>query len=89
MDDVNKFPCSTLSSRQIPACDTLLVEVDLGFYVKKKVRLARINAPELTANALAGSHPTSCAWAKVPPRRFASGFTNTEVKTRPLRPLPG
>lgn len=32
--------------------DTLLVEVDLGFYVKKeeKVRLARINAPELTAD---------------------------------------
>ncbi|WP_416867014.1 MAG: hypothetical protein ACMVP2_05735 [Imperialibacter sp.] len=56
MDDVNKFPRSTLSSRQIPACDTLLVEVDLGFYVKKeeKVRLARINAPELTADALAG-----------------------------------
>jgi len=32
--------------------DTLLVEVDLGFYVKKeeKVRLARINAPELSAD---------------------------------------
>ncbi|MEQ9099710.1 MAG: hypothetical protein RIF36_21830 [Imperialibacter sp.] len=45
--------------------NTLFVEVDLGFYVKKeeKVRLARINAPELTADALAGSHPTSCGLA--------------------------
>jgi hypothetical protein len=54
--------------------NTLLVEVDLGFYVKKeeKVRLARINAPELTADALAGSRPTSCGWPKAPGQRPGS-----------------
>ncbi|MEQ8417346.1 MAG: hypothetical protein RIB71_22870 [Imperialibacter sp.] len=68
--------------------------MDLGFYVKKeeKVRLARINAPELTADALAGSHPTSYAWQRAPnrpcpsrgqkvlPRRLSGYYTNTEGK---------